>query len=260
MIAGNQVVILAGGEGSRLKRVSGGVPKFLVPVDGIPFGKRLLNLLCVSAAPVNSFIVAGGSATDRIKTVLGKEINGVPLLYIADPSGFGTMGALRAVMPVTDDLFFIVNGDTACTVDFSSLRQGVNQGAEISACIAVGRPVDQVIHKPGDWTGKFGISGSVVEISGGMTISFGQSSGSVDELFYTGYCCIRKDRVVYEAVNDYELKGGNLEECLFPGLARKGALAAVVEHNGFMDMGTPERLMAAGKNLEIMERRIGLRT
>ncbi|HUP57423.1 MAG TPA: NTP transferase domain-containing protein, partial [Bdellovibrionota bacterium] len=60
-----QAIVLAGGQGSRLRVEVPGVPKPLAPIRGRPFLERLLSYW--AAQGIRSFILATGFGADAIE-------------------------------------------------------------------------------------------------------------------------------------------------------------------------------------------------
>ncbi len=107
-----QVVILAGGVGSRMKDEAPGVPKALIPVNGRPFIEHQFHLL--ASQGMTDVLLCVGYLGDMIADHVGDGSHwGVNVLYShEDPSRLmGTGGALLNAMDLLDDVFFTLYGD-----------------------------------------------------------------------------------------------------------------------------------------------------
>lgn len=114
-------VILVGGLGTRLRTVVGDRPKPMALVNGKPFLEILIAQL--SRAGIRNVVLCVGYRADFIEAHFGNGSNhGMRIQYAREEQLLGTAGAVRnALDMVTSDPFFILNGDSYCTVDFSQL-------------------------------------------------------------------------------------------------------------------------------------------
>lgn len=120
------VIILAGGLGTRLKSVVADVPKPMAPVAGKPFMEYILQKLPI--ANVNQIILSVGYKYEKIEEHYGKEYHGVPIVYSIEEEPLGTGGGIKLAMAkATSDNCLIVNGDTLFDVDFEQFWQIHNQ-------------------------------------------------------------------------------------------------------------------------------------
>ena len=117
---GLEVVILAGGLGTRLRPIISDVPKPMAPVGGRPFLEYLLDLWITEG--VGRFILAVGYKHESVMEHFGFSYHGVPIDYSIEPEPVGTGGGLFLALERvrTEKPFFIVNGDTFFPVDTSS--------------------------------------------------------------------------------------------------------------------------------------------
>ena len=116
------VVVLAGGQGSRIKSVLGNTPKLLAPISGRPFIHYLFDWLAYSlnATPFSVFLATGFEHEQIQHYVESHTLN---CLLIREKSPLGTLGAAaNAVNNIDDSInnFLIINGDTLFTCDLSS--------------------------------------------------------------------------------------------------------------------------------------------
>lgn len=110
------VVILAGGLGTRLQPIGGDIPKPLRPVNGRPFLAYLIDQ--VRAAGLTRIILALGYKPEAFTEFARQE--GLEVSVEATPLGTG--GALRAALPLLRTHFVMVlNGDSYAHVDLRLL-------------------------------------------------------------------------------------------------------------------------------------------
>ncbi len=118
-----KAVILAGGEGTRLRSVTGDLPKPMVPLAGKPVMERIIELLraqgfweicaalCYHPEPIMAHF-GDGSAF------------GVQLEYRLETEPRGTAGSVLACRDFyQDEDFLIISGDAACDFDLRGLME-----------------------------------------------------------------------------------------------------------------------------------------
>jgi len=129
------VIVLAGGLGTRLRSVVAALPKAMAPVAGRPFLEHLLDLL--AHAGFASAVLAVGYRSDAIREYFGDRYHGLPLAYSIEGQPLGTGGAIRLAMNhASSPEVFVVNGDTFVDVDYSAML-AAHQRASATMTIAV---------------------------------------------------------------------------------------------------------------------------
>lgn len=116
-----EAVILAGGMGTRLKSVTGELPKPMVDVCGTPFLYRLMQRL--ESQGCSRIVLSLGYRADYI---ISKIKSDKPVACIVDFAvetiPLGTGGAIKlAANYITEKQFIVLNGDTFCEVDYKAL-------------------------------------------------------------------------------------------------------------------------------------------
>lgn len=114
-----QVVILAGGKGTRLAPLTDSMPKALVPVAGRPFADRQLSLLRANGA--TRILYAIGHMGERIRAHVGDGARlGLAVDYVEDgPVPLGTGGPLRLALDagLLEERFLVTYGDSYLPID-----------------------------------------------------------------------------------------------------------------------------------------------
>jgi mannose-1-phosphate guanylyltransferase len=130
-----QALVLAGGEGTRLRPLTSTIPKPVVPLAGKPFIVYMLEWLCSHG--VKEVILACGFMADDVRAVLGDgKALGLRLLYVREPRPLGTGGALKFAADLLQERFLMLNGDVLTDIDLTAqLRQHEATGA--SATLAL---------------------------------------------------------------------------------------------------------------------------
>ncbi len=117
-----QAVILAGGMGTRLKAVTGDLPKPLALADGKPLLERQLELL--AAAGVEDVCVLCSYRAEAIRDFCGDGARwGLKVACIEEERARGTAGAVIDALPHLLDSFFVLYGDTVLDVDLAAMAR-----------------------------------------------------------------------------------------------------------------------------------------
>jgi mannose-1-phosphate guanylyltransferase len=125
-----QALILAGGEGTRLRPLTSTVPKPVVPLVNRPFITYMLEWL--RGHDVDDVILSCGFMAEGVRRVLGDGSSlGIRLRYLEEPRPLGTGGALKFAEDLLDERFFMLNGDVLTDIDLTAqLRQHERTGAQ----------------------------------------------------------------------------------------------------------------------------------
>lgn len=113
-----QAVILAGGEGTRLRPLTSNLPKPMIPLVNRPFLERMIDYL--KRHGVTEVILAMGYLPDKIQDYFGDGRGlGVKLTYSVEQKPLGTAGAVKLVGPLIKGTFIVLNGDIVTDMDLS---------------------------------------------------------------------------------------------------------------------------------------------
>jgi NDP-sugar pyrophosphorylase family protein len=106
-----QIVILAGGLGTRLGHLTHGVPKPMISLAGKPFLEW--QILFLAEQGFKDFLVLSAYLADQISYHFadGGRL-GVNIKYSVEPSPLGTGGAVKYALDHIDDNFILINGDS----------------------------------------------------------------------------------------------------------------------------------------------------
>ena len=101
-------VVLAAGQGTRMRPLTDRRPKPLLPAAGRPLVEHVLDA-CIDV--VDEFVVViGYRGTDVIER-LGDAYRGTPISYVEQADPAGTAHAIEQAREVVDDRFVVLNGD-----------------------------------------------------------------------------------------------------------------------------------------------------
>ena len=113
-----EVIILAGGLGTRLRKVIKDIPKPMADIDGKPFLEYLLYFL--SKQGMERVILSVGYKSEVIMKYFGNSFLGMELLYSVEMEPLGTGGAIKKSLTFAkNNDVFIVNGDTFFKIDLN---------------------------------------------------------------------------------------------------------------------------------------------
>lgn len=117
-----QAVIIAGGEGTRLRPLTSTTPKPLLPVANRPMIARVVDLLVANG--IDDIIVTVAYLGSAIRTYLGDGTDwGARIRYLQEESPLGTAGAVRNARHLLEDTFIVLSGDVVTTVDLEAARR-----------------------------------------------------------------------------------------------------------------------------------------
>ncbi|MGH2933969.1 MAG: nucleotidyltransferase family protein [Gaiellaceae bacterium] len=112
-------VVLAGGEGRRLRPLTERVPKPMLPLLGRPLLSYTFDSL--AAAGVERAVLACGYLPDHVHGHYGHRYDGISLEYVHEREPLGTGGGIRFAAGGADRTFLALNGDTVREAQISAL-------------------------------------------------------------------------------------------------------------------------------------------
>ena len=104
-----QAVILAAGQGTRLRPLTNDVPKTMVDLNGQPILWWILSAL---PSAITEIVIVTGYKGEVIEQEVGGEFQGVPVKYVHQKKLSGTADALwNAKDTLLDEPFLVLHGD-----------------------------------------------------------------------------------------------------------------------------------------------------
>lgn len=229
------VVVLAGGLGTRLRPAVADRPKALAPVGvgGLPFLDLLLAWLHGQGA--RRVVLALGHMADQVEARLDGlrgRFPGLDLRASVEPGPLGTGGALRHCLPLLrSDPVLVANGDSLAEVDLPAFLAAFRASGAPAGLVAVGVPD----------AGRYGR----LELSDrGRVLRFAEKDPAFagPAPVNGGVYLFRRD-LLSERLPPAGA-AGSLERDLLQRLP-PGAALAFPGSGRFVDIGTPESLAAA---------------
>ncbi|MFL6067260.1 MAG: sugar phosphate nucleotidyltransferase [Gaiellaceae bacterium] len=118
-----KAVVMAGGEGTRLRPLTSNQPKPMVPIVGKPCMEHILELL--KSHGFDDVIVTVAFLPQAIRGYFGGgDALGMDISYSVEESPLGTAGSVRlAADQLDDEPFIVISGDALCDLDLAGLVQ-----------------------------------------------------------------------------------------------------------------------------------------
>ena len=230
-----RAVILAGGEGTRLRPLTLSLPKPVVPVVDRPFLRHQLDLL--AGAGVRDVVFSVAYRPERVEAVFGDgSAFGVKIRYAVEDTPLGTGGAVRNALDLLDDRTIVMNGDVLTDVDLAQLVRRHEQ-QQASATILL-TPVPN----PSAY-------GLVETDASGRVLRFREkpkpeeiTSDTINAGIY-----ILETRVIDLIPPSVS---HSIERGFFPALLARGDVVFGPVHRGYwIDIGTPEKYLQVHRDI-----------
>jgi mannose-1-phosphate guanylyltransferase / phosphomannomutase len=130
-----KAVILAGGEGTRLRPITYEIPKPLITVKKKAIVEHLSELLCKYEIEEIGILASEKHKQDYVKWQKKRGLMSIRLFY--EPRPYGTFGWLKNLKEwLGDDSFIVINGDTLLDIDINELKD-VHKKQNLIATIAL---------------------------------------------------------------------------------------------------------------------------
>ncbi len=113
-----KAIIMAGGEGSRLRPLTCDMPKPMVPVMNIPIMEHIVNLL--KSHGITEIGVTLMYLPQKIKDYFGNGSHfGVNIHYFTEDTPLGTAGSVKNADEFLDETFIVISGDSLTDMDIT---------------------------------------------------------------------------------------------------------------------------------------------
>ena len=224
-----QALVLAGGEGTRLRPLTLTVPKPVMPLAGRPFLAFMLEWLGRNG--VHEALLSCGFLADRVERVLGSEHEGVALRYVIEREPLGTAGPVRLAYDegLLERRFLVLNGDVLTDIDLTAqIARHERTGADATLALVA-------VEDPSGY-------GVVPTASGGAVEAFLEKSDlPPTDRINAGAYVLERDEVVPRIAAG---RAVSFEREVFPEMVGEGLYG--FEAAGYwIDIGTPERYLEA---------------
>src|SRR3954447_6487227 len=150
-----QALVLAGGEGTRLRPLTLTTPKPVLPLAGRPFLSFMIDW--VHRHGVEEAILSLGFLSEAVHAVLGDIQSGMRLRYVHEDEPLGTAGPVRLAADegILADRFLVLNGDVLTDMDLTAeVAQHERTGAAATLALIEVEDVTSYGVVPTDDSGK----------------------------------------------------------------------------------------------------------
>ena len=222
-----QAVILASGEGVKMRPFTYEIPKPLIPVNDKPLLEYGITLLRNHGIK-NIFITVSHLARKIEDHLRNGSQYGVNITYVHETKPTGTGGALRAARKYLGGAPFIVlYSDVLLDLDLTEFLQ-----AHQNIKAAIGTLALTSVADPSAY--------GAVKLRGSRIVEFSEKpviSGDVSRLVFAGCAAFN-----FSVFNFFTKKRGHLslEQDIFPRLIDQGRLYGYPFEGGWFDVSTPE--------------------
>ena len=222
-------MIVAGGQGTRLRPLTATTPKPLLPLVGLPFLEGMIARLA-DAGIERVWLVVGADPAPFGPLRAAAASRGVRVEVVPEPTPLDTAGGVRAAVERVAGTFLVLNGDVLHGLDLAALVNH-HRVAGAAATLSLIRVAD---------TSTFG----VCVRDGDRIVDFVEKPppGSLP-----GQDAVNAGTYVLEpdALTRFPVGRLSFERQVFPGLVADGAVVhGVVSDAAWADLGTPERYLA----------------
>lgn len=222
-----EVVVLAGGLGTRLKATVPDRPKPIAKVGGRPFLEWWMESLQTQG--IQRVTLCTGHGAAQVRDLIGTRWQGMEVAYSHEESPRGTGGALAlAASRVAGNWILALNGDSFCEIDLA-LFWARHREREAETTLAVARVGD---------TRRFGV---VTFEADGKVTSFAEKSSLKGEGWINAGIYLLSRELL---LNTADGRNISLEKDLLPAWIGRG-LYAENRTRRFIDIGTPESFLEA---------------
>jgi mannose-1-phosphate guanylyltransferase/phosphomannomutase len=115
-----KAVIMAGGEGTRLRPLTSNAPKPMLPLVNEPMMEHIVRLL--RQHDFDEIVVTVAFMANHIRTYFGDGSDlGVRMVYATEETPLGTAGSVRNAMDELDERFLVISGDVLTDLDLSAI-------------------------------------------------------------------------------------------------------------------------------------------
>lgn len=231
----SEMIILAGGFGTRLKSVVSDVPKPMAPVVGRPFLAYLMDYWIGQG--VQRFVISTGYLASVIETYFGSAYRSSKITYVHEHSPLGTGGALRLALNRASwekELILVSNGDTWYPVNLKQL---------FADALEVGTPITLALKRL-EKNERYG----GVELSSDRKVTaFGvKAAGPV---YINAGSYLLNVASTKKALSDLP-ESFSLESDFLVPFAASGMVGASVQNQPFLDIGIPDDYQRAEEYLK----------
>jgi len=222
-----QCVILVGGKGSRLGKLTKSFPKPMLEINDKPFLNYILDM--ISRFGFEEVLLLASHANEVLQEYFDNhQYKNCKIKILIEDEPLGTGGALVNSYDHLDDIFYCLNGDSVIEGNWLSINTVADENSK--AVVALTNTNDPRRY------------GSV-ELKDNIVQTFNEKNAESESKLINGGIYYFKKTIFKE----YEKTFLSLEKDIFPDLVKKKLINGKKINGYFIDIGTPESLEIAKK-------------
>lgn len=221
-----QIVIMAGGMGTRLRPLTYEIPKPMVVVGGKPYLYYQLKYLQKFGYTDVLILIGylGHYIQDYFKD--GDDL-GLNISYSIENEPLGTGGALKGAQSLLQEVFMLIYGDSFLPIDLKNLENSFNYSSMAGMVVVYDNRENTDVT-------------SNIAVDAQDTILKYKKNSNDHDLNYVDAGISIFNKNVCDLIPDKKKK--SLEEEIFPSLVEQRKLFAYITNQRFYDIGNIQRL------------------
>lgn len=223
-----KAILLAGGQGTRLRPLTLNTPKPVVPIFGRPFLHYQIDRI-LQVPEIDEVILSLNYQPERIEAVLGDGSTlGIRIRYVVEPAPLGTAGGIKFASRGVDDTVVVFNGDVLTEIDLAAVVAHHRDRQALATIVLT--PVDNPTAYGLVETDRAGNVSRFVEKPDPSQITTNRINAGIYVLEPQTF-----DRIPDDVPWSIERK-------YFPSLVERGETFAAYVYEGYwIDIGTPDK-------------------
>jgi D-glycero-alpha-D-manno-heptose 1-phosphate guanylyltransferase len=218
----SECLILAGGLGTRLKKINPLKPKPMIPVLDKPF--LYYQLIFFKNSGIKNILISTGFMGDQIENFIKTlKIPNLSVSCIQENEPLGTGGAIKNAIDHLDDNFIVCNGDTISIFDLQQMIKFHKTKNSILTMLIKKIP-------------KSSRYGSVKLNSNNQILKFQEKTELKDAWISAGFFILNKSNIPWKTYPS----SFPYEKLLFSDLIKTNKVFGYSFDDYFIDIGTPE--------------------
>ena len=230
-----KLLVLCGGQGSRLKTISGKRPKSLVSIGHKSLLEVVISNIWEQISVEDTFLLTGYKHS-AIISEFNKNVELTnKVKFIQELQPLGTGGAvLNALSKLEGEYFLVVNGDTIINADIGSFIQDALTASPDISLLAI--PAKSSVEY-----------GSISFDQNGNFLSFSEKTSVGSNYVNSGMYVISKSTISSVGTEIERLGSGDMISLEYDILTNQKLKISVFKDDDgeFLDVGTPERYQLA---------------
>ncbi len=229
-----ELILLAGGLGTRLRSAVPNLPKCMAPVNGKPFIHYVIEHF--KKQGVTNFIFSLGYMHEAFEQFLTENFTNLNYTIVIEDEPLGTGGAILNCMPfVTHDNVIVTNADTLFKADIKELATAHNDSKAM--CSLALKPMNNF--------NRYG----TVTLENNTIVSFNEKQQCDYGLINGGIYCLNKSSfLLYSLPQKFSFEKEFLEKYV-----DEKKFTGVVADNYFIDIGIPQDYSKAQTDFKFQE-------